>query len=628
MPNASKTDFNEIDQTFSPANVPVGISAVIGVFKRGKINDPSDVINSWPQFQKLFGGLDQSTDDALVVKRAIERGSQARVVNLRHYTDPSDIDTLTATKATPANNKQVGLNAVLVVGNTLAVTINTFVVSQVFATSNDNTFNLLVAKIQQTANLAGIVQTVQYLGGNKMIITPKTGVVLAVSATVTGGASQAVVTIGTIAAFAGSTGATLFVLSPKNPGADYNNLQVYVQNASNGNANYFDLVIDHTVESSLLKETYKNLQIVGAPTVSQSSYLQAVTNQSGLMDVTYNDLSAIAAPIRPVNMVIKYDSAVDGGAVVDTDILGDSGAKTGVYALDPYDDFFRLASVNSNSTAVMQALATYATNRQDCVAFLHIDQDVNNTESEAAAARDTTLIDSTYVAFYTGGLIVVDPTTALNREISEIGDVLGAAAYSAAQFGPWWSFAGTKRGIINNAIGVVNNFGLDSNYNGRNLLANHQVNIVGSKSGRSLIMGNFTGQLDDSDLSFLNIRNMLLYLKRQLAPIFNDSIEEPNDPTTWLTLYKKSKVVLTTLQSKRAIVKGTQGWSYQGDQFATDPSQYKVNDPTDVDAGKYVVNLFVKPINSLQDIEVNIILTNSGVSFEDTLGNIGTSANQ
>lgn len=627
MPNASKVEIDEIDQTFSPGDIPVGISGILGDFKRGPINDPSIVISSWGQFQKIFGGLDSESDDALLAKRALERGSQLRVVNIKHYTDITSAASLSAVVASPATTKKVALAGNLIPANILTVTINGTPIAQLYTTSSDNTFKLLIQLILANAALTSVVQTAIYLGGNALIITPKTGITLVVTAAVTLGTSQAAATITAVTLFKDATGNTLFGLTPKNAGADYNNLQVTIQAASNGSANYFDLIIDHVLESALLKETYKNLRIVGQPNLSQSTYLQAITTGSGLMDVTYQDLSAVTAPIRPVNMIIKYDTGTDGGAVVDSDLTGDSGAKLGVYALDPYDDFFQFGSANSNSVAVIAAFATYAQDRQDTVAFIHIDND-NVTESEVAAFRDSTNVDSTYVAFFAGGLQIADPITSLERDISELGDVMGAASYSATKFGPWYSFAGTRRGLILNALGIVNNFGLDANYTNRNLLANHQVCIVGNKNNKNQIMGNFTGQLDNSHLSFLNVRRMLLYLKRLLAPIFNSYVEEPNDPVTWLLIYQEVKPVLKKLQAQRAIVKGVEGWSYQGDQFVSDVSQCVVNDPTDVGNGKYLVNLFVKDIVSLQLIQVNIILTNSGVSFEDNISQLNTSTNQ
>lgn len=626
MPDASKTQLNEVDQTFSPANVPLSISGLAGVFKRGPINSPDTIISSWTQFSKIFGGLVQGVDDGMIAKRALERGSQLRVINIRHYTDPSLINTLTALKAAPATGKTVSLASVLLVANVLTITINTIPVAQLFTGTSDNTWALIAAKIQQTAALSGIVSKVSYLGGNKLIITPQTGIILAVTAVVTLGASQAAATIASVSTILNSTGSVVFTLTPKNAGQDYNNLQYDILPASNGNANYFNLVIEHLLEPSL-NETYSNILIVGVPNVANSNYLQDVVNGSQLVDVTYGDLSALNAPVRPVNTFIKLDNGTDGGAVVDSDFIGDSSAKTGFFALDPYDDMFQFGCANLNSVAVIQAGFNYSNNRQDLRFFAHIDNSYL-TEAQVAAFRDSTLVDSSYGGFFAGGITITDPFTLSKRNISEIGDALGAAAFSAAKFGPWFSFAGPRRGTITNALGVVNNFGLDSNYAGRNLLANHQVNLAINKNGKAQFSGNFTAQLASSTLSFMNVRGMLLYLKKVLGPIYDSFIEEPNDPTTWLAIYQEVKPELVKLQSKRAIVAGKQGWSYQGDQFVTDPSKCVINNPTDIDAGKYKVNLFVKDIVSLQLIGVSIILTDSGVSFEDVLSPIGSSTNQ
>lgn len=622
MPNASKTDLNEIDETFSPANVPVAISGMVGCFKRGPIADPSIIITSWTQFSKIFGGLVAGVDDSMIAKRALERGSQLRVVNIRHYTDPSQPGTLTALVATPATGKTITLSGVLITANTLQLTINGVVVSQIFTATSDNTFNLLVQKIQQTAPLVGVISKISYLGANKLIVTPATGVVLTITGTNTGGAGQAAVTVASVSTILNGAGNPLFSLVPKYAGFDYNNLQVDILPASNGNANYFDIQIEHLLEPNL-NESYKNIIINGAPTVANSNYLQAIVNGSQLMNVTYADLSAIAPQIRPVNTYLKYDSGTDGAGVVDSDFLGDSGAKTGVFALDPYDDLISFGSANSNSLAVIQAYSAYAQNRQDLRFFAHIDNSFT-TEAAVAAFRDSTLVDSSYTGFFAGGVKITDPFTLAPRNISEIGDVLGAAAFSGQTFGLWYSFAGTRRGTIVNALGVVNNFGLASNYNGRNLLANHQVNLAINKSGKTQISGNFTGQLLQSTLSFMNVRGMLLFLKKTIGPVFDSYIEEPNDPTTWLAIYSEIKPILKTLKDKRGIADS----NYQGDQFVTNIDNCVINDPDDVQNGKYVVNLFVKDIVSLQWIQVNIILTNSGVSFEDVLSPIGDSTNQ
>lgn len=615
MPQASKTDINEIDQSFSPAAPTLGISAVFGKFKRGPINDPSTIISAWPQFKKIFGDIQPDSDDAILAKRALERGSQFRVVNLRHYTDITNPATLSAVVSTPATGKTVSLASVLITANIETITVNGTPIAQLFATSSDATQTLLAQKIAQT--LPGIVSQAVYLGGNKILITPTTGTVLVVTAVVTLGASQAATTIASVNSFNNAGGNTLFSVVPKYAGSDYNNLSIAVQNASNGVAGAFDLVITHAIEADL-NEKWPNNKIVGAPTVAASNYLQQVVNGSQLVNIIYNDLSAVAANPRPVNTIIKYDTGTDGGAVVDTDLIGDSSANTGVYALDPYDDFIVFGSLNSNSLAVMQAFAAYATNRGDCVAVLHVDNSYV-TEAQVTALRDSTLIDSTYVGFYTGGVAITDPFTLQKRNISELGDVIGIAAYSFIKFGPWYSFAGPRRGVILNALGVVNNFGLASNYAGRNLLANHQVNCVITKDGKNQLSGNFTGQLDQSTLSYMNVRTMLIYLKKILAPIFDRYIEEPDDPTTWKAIYNEVKPQLEILRKAR----GIKTWDYQGDQFVSTTNDCVINQQSDLDQGKYKVILYITNIVSLQLITVDITLTDSGVSFEDSLSQVG-----
>lgn len=623
MPNASQTTINEVDETQQPIDVPVGISSILGVFKRGPINNPNVIVSGWPQFVKIFGGLVQGSDDALLAQRALSRGSQLRVVNIRHYTNPGNTATLTAILSTPATTKSVQYNGPLVAANLLTITINGVVITQLFSNTSDNTFALLVKLINQSAALAGIISGAWYMGGNQIVITPATAVVLVVTSAVTLGVSQAVAAIASVTTFSNPAGVALFSLVPLNPGADPNNLQVQIAPASNGNANYFDINITHLIEPAL-NENYPNVTIVGSPNAANSNYLQAITNGSSLFKPVYNDISGQAAPIRPVNTYIKYDTGTDGGAVVDADFIGDSSAKTGVYALDPYDDFFQFAVVNAlaSDISVIEALSSYSDNRKDCVHFAHIDNSYT-PESSVTAFRDSTLVDSSYTGFFTGGIQITDAFTGATRGISEIGDVLGIAAYSQSTFGAWYSFAGKKRGTILNALGVVNNFGLASNYAGRNLLANHQVNCVITKNGVSQLSGNFTAQLDQSTLSFMNVRMTLLYLKRLLGPIYDSYIEEPNDPVTWLQIYNEVKPQLKTLKTKRAIF----DFQYQGDQFVTDPSQCTVNDPDDIDEGNYTVNLFVKDIVSLQWIAINVILTPSGVSFEDNLSQIGDSTN-
>lgn len=620
MPTASKVILNEIDQTYAPSNVSVGISGIIGQFKRGPINDPSIIVQSWNQFLKIFGGFVTGFDDAILVKRAFDRGTTLRIANVRHYTDLTNASTLTAVKAALSTSKSLKAASALVTLNLVTVTINTSnVVTQAFDTTSDNTWVLLAKKI--VALFPNLVVKCSYLGSgsNKLILVPATGVTLTATAVVTLGASQPAITSASVNNISSSTPTELFQLTPKYPGSDYNNIIYGIEDASNGDANSFNLVIQHLLEPTL-NESWPNIKIIGNPNVANSTYLADVIAGSQLVDVTYLDLSATSGQQRPVDIYLKLDTGTDGGAVVDLDVIGDPSTRTGFYAFDGIGDMFEIGAVSS-SAAVLQAGANYVTTRQDLVFYGHLN---NNLVTAAAlvAAKDALLIDASYAAIFAGGLKIIDPVNGLSRNISEIGDILGASGYSNAKFGPWYSFAGTNRGLIFNALGVVNNFALDSQYNDRNLLANHMINIVGNVDGLIQIMGNFTSQQSQSLLSYISVRKMVIYVKKVLSPVLKRFIEEPNDIKTWKNIYQTVKPTFKSLKDKRAIF----DWDWQGDQFAPSITKLNVNNNADVDAGKYKVKLFIKPINSLQELTIDITLTRSSVSFEDNLSSLSQTA--
>lgn len=417
--------------------------------------------------------------------------------------------------------------------------------------------------------------------------------------------------------FAIVTGAVdAFDIAPKHKGADYNNLQAKITAASNGDSAYFNLEINHLVDT-YLNEKYENLTIPGIPTVAQSHYLDNVISQSLLIDVTYKDLSGQTGPLRPANGTWVFSGGTNGSAIVDADYVGDSGG-TGVYAFSKYDDFEAFAALDNESTTYHNGAATYAAARQDCVALLHISNS-NDSHTEVATARTSTTVDTRYAAFFCGGLVIANPFTGSETptpmNISELGDVIGALAKSSAEFGPWYSFAGLQRGVITEAFGVVNNFApggpsrLDE-------LAMKQVNAVVQINGQIFIKGNFSAQKATSRKSFLNVVKLLIYIKKSLRPTLERYLEQPNDFRTWREVYNEVQPFLNSLvgNDKRALV----DYDWRGDQFANTDADLKINNRNDIDQGKYKVELWLKEVVSLQEFTLTIISAPSSVSFEDT----------
>jgi len=522
MPNAAQFQFQEIDQSFFVASKIRGLAAVAVRTKRGPYGVTDEVMTSWPQFKKIYGGEISTYDDPTLVKRALARGAILRINKIGHYTTIGNPATLDAVKAAldATGPNDFGYDAAV------------------------PCFNLVI----------------------------------------------------------------------KNAGADYNKVTCAIANASNGDTNSFNVTVTHS-EDTELNELYENLKIVGAPTVADSNYAKVIAEGSNLVNVVYSDLSgAGAGPHRPDNGSWNMVGGTDGGTIVDTDWIGDSGAKNGVYALDRFDDFEAFGALGNDAAATLTAYGNYAKNREDCVAFLHL-ANSNNTVATLQSARTATNLDTRFCAFFSGGLRINHPITpGTTKDISELGDVIGAAMKSSAEYGEWYSFAGAQRGFIDNALTVVNNFTAIAD---QNLLAQRGINSVVAKNGQIIIKGNFTGQLASSRKSYLNVVKLLIFIRKSLSPTFDKYLEQPNDFRTFREIYNEVDPFLLSLvgNDKRALV----DYAWKGDQFATKDADLEINNRADLDQGKYTAELHMKEVVSLQTLIVKIISSPSGTSFEDNL---------
>ena len=414
----------------------------------------------------------------------------------------------------------------------------------------------------------------------------------------------------TTTAFANSTPSNLFSLPLKYEGAYYNGIRSEVYAASNGNSAYFNLKIYHVTDSTFETEIYENLVIPGHPTVNNSHYLDKVIKSSQVVNVTYNDLSGLSGTLRPSNVVKTYSGGDDGDPVVVGDYIGDSETKTGIHAFDDYSDAKQMGFPEVSDSSLHVAGSAYAASRKDLQYFAHLDN-ASNTAALLITDRQGTNIDSMYTAFFAGGVKCLDPVTNLTKEISELGDVFGICAYSESVSKPWLSFAGTNRGKLLNALGVVNNFGTPALRADINLLSNAQINVVVNSDNQLYLSGNFSAQLGQDALSFNNAVRLLIYQQKVLGPVLKRFLEEPCDIPLFKKIFYTVKPWLDSLVTDRALF----SYSWMGDQDVKKIEDVQINTLPNLQLGKYKVRLFQKIIPSLQEITIDIVVTALDVEF-------------
>lgn len=220
-----------------------------------------------------------------------------------------------------------------------------------------------------------------------------------------------------------------------------------------------------------------------------------------------------------------------------------------------------------------------------------------------------TIGNSKYVAYFAGGIKYYNEFgTLVNSDV--LGTIAGLGDTSASAYGPWKSFAGMNRGVIYDGQGPVSpNYGSDSRYNELDELAQVYANMIVVKdtpsSGKQTMLWHcFSSQVKQDSERFLSIVRLNLYLKKTLRPILNKYLEEPNIWSTWKNIYLEVKPILDNLVDEKAMSE----YTWMGDQDAGSYSELSVNNEPDVRQGKYKVILKYKDIVPMQEITINIVI--------------------
>lgn len=228
------------------------------------------------------------------------------------------------------------------------------------------------------------------------------------------------------------------------------------------------------------------------------------------------------------------------------------------------------------------------------------------------------------VAYFGGGIKYYNENGSLQK-CDVLGSVAGLDSTCASTYGPWYSFSGMNRGVIASALGpVMKNLGGPADIDTLNEFAQWYMNLFVIKNTRTqgqrtMLWNGFTSNPVDDSEKFISIVRLNLYLKKNLRPILESYIEEPNTFETWKRIYYEAKDILDDLQTRNAIT----SYEWLGDQDAQSYEDLQVNNEADVRQGKYKAQLKYKEIVPMQDIEMDVIID---VSVNKSTGEISISA--
>lgn len=210
-------------------------------------------------------------------------------------------------------------------------------------------------------------------------------------------------------------------------------------------------------------------------------------------------------------------------------------------------------------------------------------------------------IDNSYVATYFPDVIKNDRINgdAVNMPASIAA--LGALAYNDKVAYPWFAPAGFNRGALNSVI----NTEVRLNTEDRNILYEARINpIANFPTGPFVIFGQKTLQQDRSALDRVNVRRMLLEVKRIVSDVANKIIFEQNTNSTRARFIGQVTPALSNIQVQQGI-----------DQFKVVMDTTN-NTQLDVEQNRLNGTIILVPTRAVEFISMDFIVTNSGVSFE------------
>jgi len=267
--------------------------------------------------------------------------------------------------------------------------------------------------------------------------------------------------------------------------------------------------------------------------------------------------------------------------------------------------------------AVTDTLISAVEDRFDALAIVDIEQldgngdnvvgddqqPVVNATAEQFAGR---YADSSFAAAYFPDVIMTDPTTKTNVVVPPSVAVLGALALNDKLAQPWFAPAGMTRGSLQTTLETrvkLSKNDMDALYDVNiNPLVAFPGNGTGgtAPTGGVVVWGQKTLQASASALDRVNVRRLLINLRRQVRDVAQTIMFEPNREATLARFQNAVTPILARVQKLSGIEK------------------YKVQIDTTTTTQADVLNntirgaIFVVPSRAVEFVKLDFVVSNPG----------------
>ena len=242
-----------------------------------------------------------------------------------------------------------------------------------------------------------------------------------------------------------------------------------------------------------------------------------------------------------------------------------------------------------------------------------------NYESEAARITSTHVSDvvsnmqtrslnSSYAATYYPWVRITDTISGRGVWAPPSVAALGALAFSEKRAALWFAPAGFNRGgLSQGAAGIpVTMVRSKLTSKERDDLYDANINPIASFPNEGIVIfGQKTLQSTPSALDRINVRRLMIFVKKEISRIAAQLLFEPNVGDTWKRFTNQAEPFLNNIKNQF----GLDAFRVVLDETTTTPDL--------IDENKIYAKIFLKPTKAVEFFAIDFVITNSGAGFED-----------
>ena len=287
-------------------------------------------------------------------------------------------------------------------------------------------------------------------------------------------------------------------------------------------------------------------------------------------------------------------------------VQGNAVAIPGVTKPAVTDFLLETAEMRGDLLAIVDIEKAYTPDTETNLS--QYDANEGNTPSAAATALQGRSINNSYGATYYPWVRMLDTNTNQSLWVPPSVPALGVLSTTDRLQAPWFAPAGfTRGGLSEGAAGIpVLDVSQRLSSEERDTLYEVNINPIAKFPAEGIVIfGQKTLQQTSSALDRINVRRLMIFLKREISFIASRLLFSPNVQDTWDRFLGQASPLLESVKA----------------QFGIDDFRLALDDATTtpdlIDRNIIYAKLLVKPTRTVEFFAIDFVVTNSGAAFDD-----------